>query len=173
MNSWLKTYHLKTIIYFIVLGISASGFSQKTLTKLLQKYNTESIPYITVEALKNSENDLILLDSREQKEYQTSHIKGAVRVGYAFFNLDSITTILPNKDSKIVVYCSIGVRSEYIAEKLKKAGYNNIYNLYGGIFEWKSNDNKVYNSKEIETDSIHTFSKAWSKWLRKGTKVYD
>ena len=72
MNSWLKTYHLKTIIYFIVLGISASGFSQKTLTKLLQKYNTESIPYITVEALKNSENDLILLDSREQKEYQTS-----------------------------------------------------------------------------------------------------
>lgn len=173
MNSWFKTYHLKTIIYVIVLGVSVSGFSQKTLTKLLEKHNTESIPYITVEELENGDKDFILLDSRENKEYQTSHIKDAICVGYDFFNLDSITKTLPNKDSKIVVYCSVGIRSEDVAEKLKKAGYNNIYNLYGGIFEWKNADKKVYNSKKIETDSIHTFSKEWSKWLRKGTKVYD
>ena len=118
-------------------------------------------------------SEVVLLDSREEKEYQTSHIKEAIRVGYDFFNLDSVQQKLPNKDSKIVVYCSVGVRSEDIAEKLKKAGYNNVYNLFGGIFEWKSNNFPVYNSAEKETDSIHTFNKVWSKWLKKGIKVYE
>jgi len=164
---------MKQIVIFFFILSNIAGFSQQQLSKLLKQYNTESIPYITVEELKNEENDLILLDSREIKEYQTSHIKNAIFAGYDFFNLDSVTKKLHNKDSKIVVYCSIGVRSEDIAEKLKKAGYENIYNLYGGIFEWKSTENKVYNAKEKETDSIHTFSKAWSKWLRKGIKIND
>jgi hypothetical protein len=70
------------------------------------------------------------------------------------------------------VYCSLGIRSETIANQLKKAGYTNIKNLYGGIFEWRNKGFKVYNSEDKKTDSIHAFSKAWSKWLTKGTKVY-
>ena len=164
---------MKHLLSIFLILISVSGFSQKNLTKLLKKYNKESIPYISVEALNAEKTDLILLDSREPKEYQTSHIKNAIYVGYDFFNLDSIQHKLPSKDSKIVVYCSVGIRSEDIAEKLKKSGYNNVYNLYGGIFEWKNAHFKVYDFKEKETDSIHTFSKEWSKWLKKGTKVYD
>jgi rhodanese-related sulfurtransferase len=164
---------MKHILSIFLILISLCGFSQKNLNKLLKKYNKESIPYISVEALKAEKIDLILLDSREEKEYQTSHIKNAIYVGYDFFNIDSIQQKLPSKDSKIVVYCSVGIRSEDIAEKLKKSGYNNIYNLYGGIFEWKNTHFKVYNSEEKETDSVHTFSKEWSKWLKKGTKVYD
>ena len=38
----------------------------------------------------------------------------------------------------IIVYCSIGVRSEDIGEKLKELGYTKILNLYGGIFDWKN-----------------------------------
>jgi len=71
------------------------------------------------------------------------------------------------------VYCSLGIRSEDIAEKLKKAGYNNVLNLYGGIFEWKNKDFTVYNSEGTQTEKIHTFSKEWSKWLTKGIKVYE
>lgn len=70
------------------------------------------------------------------------------------------------------MYCSLGIRSEHIAEKLKKRGYTSVYNLYGGIFEWKNKDYKVYDSNEKETDNIHAYSKAWSKWLKKGNKVY-
>ena len=72
-----------------------------------------------------------------------------------------------------MVYCSLGVRSEDIAEQLKKAGYNKVKNLYGGIFEWKNNGFPIYNLENKETDSIHTFSMKWSKWLKKGIKVYD
>ena len=164
---------MKNIILFIFIGISVTSFSQKKLSKLLKQQNTESIPYISVEELQNETEDFILLDSREEKEFKTSHLKNAIYVGYDFFNLDSVQSKLSIKNSKIVVYCSVGIRSEDVAEKLKKAGYSNVYNLYGGIFEWKNNDLEVLNSHEKPTDSIHTFSKAWSKWLKKGVKVYE
>ena len=70
------------------------------------------------------------------------------------------------------MYCSLGVRSEDIAEKLKEAGYTNVLNLYGGIFEWKNNNNKVFDAYEKETEDVHTCTQEWSKWLIKGTKVY-
>ncbi len=164
---------MKKVLFFICIGISISGFAQKKLSKLLKQQNTESIPYISVEDLKTKKEDIILLDSREQKEFNTSHLKDAICVGYDSFNLEVIKPKLPNKDSKIVVYCSLGIRSEDVAEKLKKAGYTNVYNLYGGIFEWKNNDLEVLNLQEQPTDSIHTFNKAWSKWLKKGVKVYE
>ena len=41
------------------------------------------------------------------------------------------------------MYCSIGKRSEKVTQKLKKAGYNNVSNLYGGIFEWVNQGNEV------------------------------
>lgn len=164
---------MKKIIVFSFLLIAFSGFSQKKLSKLLKQQNTESIPYISVNALSTEEEPVILLDAREEKEFKTSHIKNAICVGYDFFNLDEAQQKLPNKNAKIVVYCSLGIRSEDVAEKLKKAGYNNIHNLYGGIFEWKNSDLDVVNANEKTTDSIHTFSKAWSKWLKKGIKVYE
>ena len=164
---------MKNIFLIICIGISVSGFAQKKLSKLLKQQNTESIPYISVEALQNESKNIILLDSREEKEFKTSHLKNAIYVGHDFFNLDSVQSKLKNKNSKIVVYCSLGVRSEDVAEKLKKAGYSNVYNLYGGIFEWKNNDLEVLNLNEKPTDSIHIYSKAWSKWLKKGVKVYE
>lgn len=164
---------MKTIALFLfTLSINLS-FSQKKLDKLLKSQNTESVPYISVKDLKSDPTNVILLDARESKEYATSHLKDAICVGYDFFNLDSVAAKLPNKKSKIVVYCSLGIRSEDVAEKLKKEGYTNVFNLYGGIFEWKNNDNPVYNSEEKETENVHTFSKEWSKWLKKGNKIYE
>jgi len=164
---------MKHITIYILTLFSITAFSQKSIDKLLKKENKESIPYITIEELKTEKTEVILLDSREQKEYETSHIKNAVCVGYDFFNIDSIQQILPNKNSKIVVYCSVGIRSEDIGEKLKKAGYSNVYNLFGGIFEWKNKDMQVYDSKGKETENVHTFNKQWSKWLLKGEKIYE
>ena len=164
---------MKHLLIYIIILTSISGFSQKKLSKLLEKYNNENIPYTTVAELKENQSNIIFLDAREQKEYNTSHIKNAVFVGYDFFSLDALQNKSLKKDSKIVVYCSLGIRSEDIAEKLKKAGYTNVENLYGGIFEWKNNDLPVYNTNEKETDSVHAFSKGWGKWLKKGIKTYE
>ncbi|MEN8818965.1 MAG: rhodanese-like domain-containing protein, partial [Polaribacter sp.] len=53
------------------------------------------------------------------------------------------------------------------------AGYTNVLNLYGGIFEWKNKGNLVFDSNGNATEKIHVFSKEWSKWLLKGKKVYE
>ena len=72
-----------------------------------------------------------------------------------------------------MVYCSLGVRSEDIAEKLKKAGYTAVFNLYGGIFEWKNKGFSVVDLQNKETQKVHAYSKNWGKWLLKGEKIYD
>jgi len=143
------------------------------MSDLLKKHNTKSIPYISVQELAMPKTEAIILDAREPKEYETSHIKNAIHIGYNNFNVETVSRIIKNKDEQIVVYCSLGIRSENIAKKLKKAGYNNVYNLYGGIFEWKNKDFNVYNSEGTETENIHVFSKKWNQWLTKGVKVYE
>ncbi len=164
---------MKHATLFLFLLFNSLLFAQKSIDKLLKQYNDNSVPYITVQELAMSKTDVIILDSREPKEYKTSHLKNAIHVGYNHFKIDSVQEKIPNKEAKIVVYCSVGIRSESIADSLKKAGYKHVENLYGGIFEWKSNNFPVYNSAEKETDSIHTFNKVWSKWLKKGIKVYE
>ena len=162
----------KKFKFIFLFFIAFASCAQNSLSELLDKYNTKNIPYISVQELAMAKTKAIILDARELKEYKVSHLKESVYVGYTDFTLDSIKNKIPNKNEVIVVYCSLGIRSEAIADKLKKAGYKNVFNLYGGIFEWKNNNFKVYNSEEKETDSIHAFSKEWSHWLLKGHKVY-
>ena len=164
---------MRQILLFLCITFSSLGFSQDNLSKLLKKYNQESIPYISVQELAISKTSAVLLDAREPEEFAVSHLKNAICVGYEDFNLKTVTNSIKNKDQDIVVYCSLGIRSEDIAIKLKKEGYKNVKNLFGGIFEWKNNNLKIYNQKNQTTDSIHAFSKKWSKWLKKGIKVYQ
>lgn len=164
---------MKNIIFYIFISFSFSGFSQNSLSELLNQFNDRSIPYISVQELAMPKTEAVILDARELNEYQTSHLKNAIYVGYNLFQIDSIQKKISNKDQNIVVYCSLGIRSETIANKLKKAGYTNVLNLYGGIFEWKNKGFKVFDSEEKETENVHAFSKEWSKWLKKGVKVYD
>lgn len=164
----------KTPLLLLLLILNYSIKAQPNLDALLKKHNSESVPYIHVNELaKENLNEIVLIDAREKKEFDVSHIENAVFSGYDYFNLKKTTKNLNNKSQKIVVYCSLGIRSEDIAEKLKNAGYTNVFNLYGGIFEWKNHAQKVVDKNEKETDKVHTFSKDWSKWLIKGEKIYE
>ncbi|MCL5247149.1 rhodanese-like domain-containing protein [Cellulophaga sp. 20_2_10] len=160
-----------TLLFCVFLLFSVQGFTQSSIKKLLIKYNTESIPYISIDSLSTKTN-IVLLDTREELEFNTSHIKGAICVGYDFFNLEKVTTKITDKNAEIIVYCSIGIRSEDIGEKLKDAGYTNVKNLYGGIFEWKNKNNPVYTLDNTETNNIHTHSKGWSKLVTNAVKIY-
>ncbi|GAA4275600.1 rhodanese-like domain-containing protein [Aquimarina mytili] len=164
---------MKFKIVYIFLLVAHYSIAQNSLDEVLKQYNNESIPYIYVDELKNVENNVVLLDAREKNEYEVSHIKNAKFVGYTHFKIKSINKHNIPKSDTIVVYCSLGVRSEDISEKLKKAGYINVYNLYGGIFEWKNKNYTVVNSKGEITENVHACSKQWAKWLQKGKKVYS
>lgn len=163
---------MKFLKVTIALFLTTFLFAQNTIPKVLEQLNSKSVPYITVEQLR-SKGDYILLDAREKKEFNVSHIKNAIHVGFDKFDSKKVAKQIQNKNAPIVVYCSIGVRSEKIGEKLQKLGYKNVYNLYGGIFEWKNDDRKVVNNHNKETDSVHAYNKEWSAYLKKGVKVYE
>ena len=159
--------------FFLFILFSFQLNAQKTLEALLKQHNKNLVPYITAEELAMPKTNVVLLDSREMEEYKVSHLKDALYVGYNEFNITQVSKIVENKNRAIVVYCSLGIRSETVAHKLKEAGYKNVQNLYGGIFEWKNKDFEVYNSQEKSTDSVHAFSEMWGKWLKNGIKVYN
>lgn len=163
---------MRLYIYFISFFFSMTISAQNSIPQVLKKLNKETVPYIKVNELKDKKN-LIFLDAREPKEYKISHIQGAIPVGFDHFKSNTFTANLKDKNATIIVYCSIGVRSEQIGEKLQKLGYKNVYNLFGGIFEFKNTGGKVVNNQNKVTDSIHTYNKEWSVYSNKGIKVYE
>ena len=163
---------IKKIILIILSLIPLSTFCQiknNDFRQMLDNMYNHTVPLIRVDSLKNLKN-IFLLDTREREEFEVSHLKNARNVGYIWFDMRRVYDI--PKDATIVVYCSVGYRSEKIGEKLLKYGYKNVYNLYGSIFEWANKGNPVYKSNGVQTTEIHTFNKNWARWVERGTKVY-
>ncbi|MCG2459899.1 rhodanese-like domain-containing protein [Flavobacteriaceae bacterium F89] len=142
------------------------------MDKVLRQWNKNSVPYISVDQLAALKGP-VLLDAREKEEFDISHLQHAIWVGDKTFNMDSVHLKIPDKNTPLIVYCSVGVRSEDIGEKLLANGYTHVKNLYGGIFEWKNDGYPIYDDVGRETDSIHAFSRHWGKLLKSGIKVYD
>lgn len=142
-----------------------SGAYSVMLSALL----SHSVPEISVEQL-TQKNVVLLLDAREADEYSISRIKGATHVGYEHFDISALRHV--SKEQDIVVYCSVGYRSEKIGEKLRLAGFKNVSNLYGGIFEWINQGHVVVDTNNQPTQYVHAYSTTWGIWLNEGIKVY-
>lgn len=131
-----------------------------------------TIPLISVEHLKFDiahDTPPYILDTRTYEEFKVSHIPNAIWVGYENFDLDRVSAI--DKTEKIIVYCSIGYRSEKIGEQLIKEGFSWVNNLEGGIFNWSNCGNILQDVNNHSTTSVHGFDQEWSQWLNESTRV--
>lgn len=73
----------------------------------------------------------LLVDIREDGEWQAGHAAGAVHLGKGIIERDIEVTV-PEKDAKLVLYCGGGYRSALAAEALQEMGYTNVISLDGG-----------------------------------------
>jgi rhodanese-related sulfurtransferase len=170
----IKKIFLLMMISSVLLNNTACGqkkVQSGTYNIMLKTLLKNDVPIISAKEAHQKKDDFAFLDSREKPEFEVSHIKNAVWVGYDDFNINRLKGI--SKNQKIVVYCSVGARSEKITEKLMNAGYTNIQNMYGGVFEWINDDFPVYDMQGKQTTKVHAYSKAWGIWLKKGDKVYQ
>lgn len=94
----------------------------------------ETISAEDAKKVMDSGEDIIILDVREQDEYDEGHIAGAILIPYTEIE-NKAQELLHDKDKKILVYCRSGRRSKIAAESLAKLGYINVKE-FGGIIDW-------------------------------------
>ena len=73
----------------------------------------------------------VLVDVREESEYNAGHVKGAVHLGKGVIERD-VEGVFPDKGAGLVLYCGGGYRSALAADNLQKMGYTNVFSLDGG-----------------------------------------
>ncbi|MGI9044220.1 MAG: rhodanese-like domain-containing protein [Gemmatimonadaceae bacterium] len=76
-----------------------------------------------------------LIDVREDNEWEAGHAMGAQHLGRGIIERD-IETVVPDKDSELILYCGGGYRAALAADSLQKMGYTNVASVAGGWRAW-------------------------------------
>ncbi len=172
MTIFIKIKKQILIILSIVLVAGCGGKTQD-LEEIKSKIETNfpQVNHISAEVvanwLKEDESKTILLDIREKDEYNISHLPNAYNVPPDTSIEKLQETILKNleSDRKIVLYCSVGLRSAIFTQKLQDAGFTNVYNFNGSIFEWANLNKPVYQGDGL-VKKVHPYDEKWGKFLQ-------
>ena len=101
-------------------GTSADGYQQISQEEAKEMMDTQEV---------------ILLDVREQDEYDSGHIPGAVLLPVGTIDETTAAEVIPEMDSTVLVYCRSGNHSKTASAALAGLGYTAIYE-FGGINTW-------------------------------------
>ena len=123
---------MKKLIIFLLAVMLLTACGQ-------DKENDQGAVYVNITAeeakeIMDTEEGYVILDVREQDEYDAGHISGAILIPYTQIEAKA-NEMLPDKDQLILVYCRSGRRSKIAAEALAELGYTNIKE-FGGILDW-------------------------------------
>jgi len=86
--------------------------------------------------LMNNNDDVVFLDVRESGETTSGKITKAIQIPVGSVK-ERVAELKKHKDSPVVVYCKTGTRSSIACNALISNGFNNVYNLTGGIISWQ------------------------------------
>ncbi len=79
---------------------------------------------------------LLVVDTREDNEWEQGHISGAIHIGKGIIERD-VDKYVSDKNKEIILYCGGGYRSALSADNLRKMGYRNVVSMDGGWRKWK------------------------------------
>jgi len=88
-----------------------------------------------VRARQQAGETLIVVDVREDNEWEKGHAAGAIHLGKGIIERD-IEKAIPDHDAEIILYCGGGYRSALVADVLQYMGYNNPVSMDGGWKRW-------------------------------------
>ena len=105
------------------------------LVAAAKKNITEILPTEAAEKLKTER--VVLVDVREQDEWDQGHIPDAIHISRGTMELD-VEEMIPDPETTIICHCGGGGRSALAAETLQKMGYKNVRSMAGGLKAWKA-----------------------------------
>lgn len=116
------------LIFSVLLLLSGCGGKESA------SHSYEQISQQEAKTMMDTQ-DVIILDVREQEEYDSGHIPGAVLLPVGTISEKTAAAVIPEKDSVVLVYCRSGNRSKTASAALAELGYTGIYE-FGGINTW-------------------------------------
>lgn len=127
-----KNFAAWALLLFLIVSLAGCGSREEDAK------NTASYQQITAEEAKSmmeEQPEAVVLDVREQDEYDAGHIAGAVLLPVGTINKETAVSAIPEKDTVVLVYCRSGNRSKTASQALADLGYTQIYE-FGGIKDW-------------------------------------
>jgi len=88
------------------------------------------------ETQERMKNGAVLIDVREDNEFDATHAAGARHMGRGIIERDIVQTV-PEKDTELILYCGGGYRSALATDNLQKMGYTNVWSMAGGWHAWE------------------------------------
>ena len=133
----------KIFIPVLMLSCAVLAFSQTNQPSTFQdlvkdaKSRVKEMNVDELKVLQTSGEKFVLIDVREDNEWDAGHAVGAMHVSKGVIERD-IDSKVPKKDTKLVLYCGGGSRSALAADSLMKMGFSDVFSLAGGISAYKS-----------------------------------
>lgn len=124
---------MKKIVFFSVFLFLVSIFLDGEIYPQAKGYR--SIYPSEAKEIMDIEKNIIILDVRTPGEYERGHIQNAILISHTEIN-EKAEELIPDKQSKILVYCQNGMRAISACKRLVKLGYTNVY-VFGGIVNWE------------------------------------
>ena len=119
-----------------ILTLWRTTMPLKTLKELVAEAKA-NVGHISPDELTEAGDSVILLDVRDEPDYDEEHLPNAVSLPRGYLELD-IDEVAPDGDTHIVTYCGGGTRATLSAHTLKNMGYENVSVLTGGFRGWKA-----------------------------------
>lgn len=88
------------------------------------------------EAMERNSQGAVIIDVREDNEFELKHAAGARHMGRGIIDRDIVQTF-PDKDTELILYCGGGYRSALAADMIQKMGYTNVWSMAGGWAAWQ------------------------------------
>ena len=121
--------HPLPIILAILLLLTGCGGTK------MEKNFYQQITQEEAKRMMDEQEDAVVLDVREQDEYDEKHIPGAVLLPVGSISKETAAAVIPEQDTVVLVYCRSGNRSKTASQTLVNLGYTNVYE-FGGINDW-------------------------------------
>ncbi|HEV2096131.1 MAG TPA: rhodanese-like domain-containing protein, partial [Chthoniobacterales bacterium] len=149
------------------IGLAKSESFEWVVLKATLRTKFPNVRWISTEELAgrladHSRQEPVLLDVRTEAEWNVSHLPRARRVDPGTSAKPALAGVA--KDTPIVTYCAVGYRSGAMASTLRRAGYSDVRNLEGSIFQWANEHRPLVRDGE-PVSQVHPFSALWGRLL--------
>ncbi len=125
------------LIFLSLILLTACGAAKPTAPEPIPEDAVLQLPKeidVHTAAAVQDRDDVVLIDVREQWEYDEAHIPNItlIPMGEIENRLDEIP-----KDKEVILTCRSGNRSGQVTELLQQKGFDNVHNMQGGIVAWQ------------------------------------